>query len=211
MKTLLTIIALIAITIVYFFYKRKLRSTVAGPDTDAIRPPETKLPSFEKPNDKLVIVKDINYSDLKAVLTGLCNLYNKENYQVLARLIKIAETEFAITFPYDINFEIYCYFVNYIKYPKEVEWAADITGWATTKKDDSWIPEEISNKKIIIFVPEDDTEYDNVFMTTADNVGYKIGFGMNKAKQLQDSPKKIFVSPPVTIQDLLGKESDDFS
>jgi hypothetical protein len=137
-------------------------------------------------------------------------MYNKENFQAQPRLTKITEREFAITFPYDIDFEIFCYFVNYLEYPMELKWSPDVTAWTTTKSSDTWITEKAANKKAMLFIPTDDTEHDNVYMTTQDNIGYKLGFAMGEEKQLLDTPKKRYVEPSIEISELTNNEFEDF-
>jgi hypothetical protein len=137
-------------------------------------------------------------------------MYNKEKFQVQPRVFKINERQFAITFPFDIEFEIYCYFINYLTFPMEFEKSYTVTGWTTTKSGDTWITDKSENKKVIIYIPGEDTEGDNVFMTTADNIGFKLGFALGEEKQLLDSPKKLFASPPIDNSELVEKEYEDF-
>jgi hypothetical protein len=66
-------------------------------------------------------------------------MYNKEAYQALPRMIRLSEREFAIVFPHDIGFEIYCYFINYLVYPMELKWKPDVIAWATTKPGEELI------------------------------------------------------------------------
>src|SRR5690606_39859468 len=63
------------------------------------------------------LVNKISKTEIDSILAGFCNMYNKESFQAQPRLYKLNESQFAITFPYDIKFEIYCYFVNYVHYP----------------------------------------------------------------------------------------------
>lgn len=210
MKTQTIIIVLIASVVVLYFIWTKLKNQTPHADTDTSRPSAELLPAQEKQNDKLVIVKDISYTDLQTILTGFCNMYNKEHYQAQPRLTKITEREFAITFPFDIDFEIFCYFINYVQYPMEFDKAFNVTGWTTTKSGDNWITEKSANKKAMLFIPPDDTDHDNVFMTTIDNIGFKLGFAMGEEKQLLDGPKKKFNSPTIDILELATKEHKDF-
>jgi hypothetical protein len=210
MKKTAIIIVLIVIAIIVYIRKRRQFFAHPQPDTDTSRPTIENLPPQQKQNDKLVMVKGINYEDLKRVLTGFCNVYNKEKYQALPRLTKLSESEFVITFPTDIDFEILCYFVNYIKYPVEIPSMADVLAWTTTKQGDAGIPRESLNKKIMLFISANDTEYDNVFMTNSDNVGYKLDFSMNPKKRALEMPEKPFISPPVELSELDAHEYEDF-
>lgn len=179
-------------------------------DTDTTRPSNEHLPTQEKPNDKLVIVDNISKTEIDSILTGFCNIYNKESFQAQPRLYKLSERQFAITFPYDIEFEMYCYFVNYIHYPMGFDKSFDVTAWETTGQANGWITEKTANKKIMLFIPEDDSEHDNVFLTTDDNIGYKLGFAMGKEKQPLQSAKKRYFAPKTDIKILSEKEGQDF-
>jgi hypothetical protein len=188
MKPLLLVLGLILAAIIFYALRTKVKTSEPQPDTDTRRPSQSALPTQTKQNDKLIFVKGISHADLKRVLTGFCNMYNKESFQAQPRLTKLTEGEFAITFPYDIDFEIFCYFINYIEYPMELTWSPNLTAWTTTKNSDTWITERSANKKAMLFIPTDDTEHDNVYMTTQDNIGYKLGFALGGEKQLLTFP-----------------------
>jgi len=210
MKPLSIVIGLIAGVITLFLIRRKVKNVFPQSNTNT-RPPSKKVfPRTPQLNDKLVIIKDVSYADLRSVLTGFCNMYNQDEYQAQPQVTKLSEKEFAITFPYDINFEIYCYFINFIKYPIDVKWDVDVIGWATPKKDDMWMTEKSINKKAMLFVPMDDTEYDNVYMTTVDNIGYKLSFAMNDGDKFLETPKKLFVIPRLEISELADKDFEEF-
>jgi hypothetical protein len=83
-------------------------------------------------------------------------------------------------------------------------------GWATTKTTDTWITEKTANKNIMLYVSDFDTEYDNVFLTTSDNIGYKLGFAMGEEKQPLSKPEKNYVSPFISINELEPKEHIEF-
>jgi hypothetical protein len=188
MKPLLLVLGLILAVIIFLCFANKSEDFRATADTDTRRPSQSTLPTQTKQNDKLVLVKGISQADLKHVLTGFCNMYNKENFQAQPRLTKLTEREFVITFPYNMDFEIFCYFINYIEYPMELTWSPNLTAWTTTKNSDTWITERSANKKAMLFIPTDDTEHDNVYMTTQDNIGYKLGFALGGEKQLLTFP-----------------------
>ena len=210
MKPLPIVIGLLLVIIIFYILRTKLRNAEPQPDTDITRPSEKVLPAQTKENEKLVLIKGVSYSDLKKVLTGFCNMYNKESYQAQPRLTKLSEREFAITFPYDIDFEIYCYFINYVEYPMELKWSVNVAAWATTKSSDSWITDKSANKNVMLFIPSDDTEHDNVYMTTSDNIGYKLGFAMGEEKQLLSTVKMRYVSPDIQLSELANREFEDF-
>ena len=89
-------------------------------------------------------------------------------------------------------------------------WTPDVTAWTTTKSNDTWITEKSANKKVMLFIPSDDTEHDNVYMTTSDNIEYKLGFAVGEEKQLLNTPKRRYIPPDFEISDLTNKEFEDF-
>ncbi len=167
---------------------------------------EDTLPTHEQPNDKLVIVNHHSYDNVVKAITGFCDRYNEEKYQALPRLFQVDGRGFVITFPYDVDFDIYCFFINYVRYPIELDRQLNVTGWMTGKSSEELPPD----KKIMLFVPEDDKDGDNVFATAENNVNYKIDFSGMRPKKLDDMAIKNYRSPAISIADLEGKEYRDF-
>ena len=208
MNSLLTALIPIIAIIIFFVAWTKMKSLKSK--SAKRRPSTSELPTQTKPNDKLVLIKGVSYPELQSSLTGFCNMNNKETFQSLPRATELNDREFAITFPYDIEFEIFCYFINYMTYPMELERRVDVMAWTTTSKSGIWITEKSANKMAMLFVPNDDTEHDNVYMTTRDNIGYKLGFAMGHEKQLPGTPKRTFVPPVIEFTSLKNKEFEDF-
>lgn len=211
MKQPYMIIGIIAIVIIAIFVAcTKLKIQKPQPDTGTSRPQEHLFPTNKVANDKIVIVEDVNENEIKKILQEFCNLYNKEMFQALPRLTKLSDDKFAVTFPYDINFDIYCYFINYMNYPMGFDRHFKTIGWTTTKKSDIWITEKSANKNVMLYVSDFDKEYNNVFLTTSDNIGYKLGFAMGEEKQLLSRPEKSYVKQPISSNELEGKPYIDF-
>lgn len=202
------IIAIVAIVI--FVGWTKLKNQNPQPDRDNKRPHASLFPTKQIVNDKLVIVEDISQNDIKKILQEFCNSYNKETFQAIPRLIKLTDKKFAVTFPYDIKFEIFCYFINYVNYPMGFDRHFKSVGWTTTKASDTWITEKCVNKNVMLYVSNFDNEYDNVFLTTSDSIGYKLGFAMGEEKQLLDRPEKNYVKQPISNSELDGKPFAEF-
>lgn len=175
------------------------------------RPPADEMPSVEKNNDKLIIIKNVAQDDVRKVLKAFCDRYNKDSYQAMPRLYKLSASLFAVTFPYDIDFAIFCFAVNFLEYPDtDVDWRADVRAWATTKSGDEWTTKATADQFVMLYIDKVDKEYDNVFMTTQDNIGYKLDFGARTEEQLP-SPTELFVAPAISISELKELRFEDFS
>ena len=180
------------------------------PSGNALRKNGAKLPTLEQANDKIIVVDNADHTNIKKALTEFCDIYNKNEYAALPRLWRLTSDSFAVTFPYDIDFSTYCFAVNFLKYPIDIKWHAQVRAWATTKPDDDWITDKSANKQVMLFLAVGDKEYDNVFLTTSDNIGYKLGFAVGQEKQLLAEPKEKFVPPTVAISMLNDDNYEDF-
>ena len=174
------------------------------------RPSSELKPTEITDNDKIVTVKNVNDKEIKQVIQQFCDVYNQETFRALPILSSISEKEFVITFPYDIDFETFCYFVNYLHYPNDIIYDPEIIAWGTTKSGDSWMTDELINKQVMLYIPEDDQDYDNVYLTTSDDLGYKMGFAMGEESRPLDKPCKMYQAPAMQLSELKDKESVRF-
>jgi hypothetical protein len=205
METILIFIVLIVLGFMFYVLRNKSKSQ------DSTRPSEQYLPTTEVINDRIVMVNNASLSEMQAILTGFCDSYNQESFQALPRLTQLNDRQHIVTFPYDISFEIYCFVINYISYPTGFDKSFDVTAWTTTRSGETWITEQCANKKVMIFLSANDTEYDNVFMTTIENIPYKLDFGARKAQQLSSPSERLFRSATINLDDIKGKTFQDFN
>ena len=211
MNKTIIIIGVIVLAVILIFQFR-FKST--SPDLSSkIRAGDTQKPSKLIENDKLILVKNIKLDYLKQAIEQFCNIYNQETYKALPRLI-LLDNEFVITFPYNIDFERYCYFINYLENAHELclqsDYNPDVKAWCTTTTEDAWMKENIVNKNVMIYIPDWDEEHDNVYLITQDDLGFKMGFALGEASQKLDRPLKRFEENPIELSDLTDKEKIDF-
>ncbi|MCO7355734.1 hypothetical protein [Riemerella anatipestifer] len=204
MKIVLLVVAIIAIL---FIVKSCFPKSNENGFEDESRPnlpsPQTKIE-----NDKIIIVEGAKYEVVKKAIQQFCNIYNKENYIAVIKLSKLSETTSILTFPYDIEFGTFCFLTNYLYYPNDIFYKADIKAWTTTKLNDEFISEENVNKYVMLYIPPEDQEYDNVYMTTEQNVGYILGFAVGGVKKL-DTPRESFIGNKYEIEDTENKPSEE--
>ena len=211
MEAIYILIGLVVIVCIVSFVKTDTPETnddIQNTDRpqDAIKPPTTVK------NDKLVVVNHVKLEELKLAIKQFCNLYNQQSYKALPSLTIIADREFVITFPYDIEFEIFCYFVNYLHYPHDIFYQPNIRAWTTTSENDEWMKADIIGKCVMLYIPEDDQQHDNVHLTSSDNIGYKITFAkvMGEENQRQDKPSVSFQKPTRDLNSLSSNETLEF-
>ena len=199
MKTLLIIGGIIVVGFI-------LKSCISNNNSkNESRPINTEMPTEKIKNDKIVLIENVKLEDFKNVLQKFCNNYNQENLRALPLLTILSENKFVVTFPYDTDFATYCFFVNYMYYPNDIIYKPTIKAWTSTKQSDDWMTNDIANKKVMLYIPSDDKDYDNVYLTTFDNIGYKMGFAMGEEKQKLNNPRQSYVEP-IKLEELNGKE-----
>src|SRR5512133_10596 len=105
-KTLLFIIvgAIIVAILIYRFRNSSANSN------QQLRPDSSQKPTKIIENDKIIIVKNLKLDYMKQALQQFCDSYNVKSYLVLPRLTML-DNYFVITFPYNIDFERFCYLV----------------------------------------------------------------------------------------------------
>ncbi|MBA4057035.1 MAG: hypothetical protein C0490_20135 [Marivirga sp.] len=158
--------------------------------------------SMDNPNEKLIVVKGPKEEQMKKVLEKFCEMYNQNGSTTILKFYKKGDDTFFITFPSDIDFELFCYLINYIKYPMDINYKVEAIGWTIADHVDSWNTKYINGKKVIVFIDPDDQEYDNVMLTTEDNAAYEIGFAMGEGLEPRNKMILDFRTHDINLADL---------
>lgn len=87
--------------------------------------------------------------------------------------------------------EQFNYLLNYLKYPEDIDYKIEVTG-VTTIFEPTVFPIERIGEEILIFIPESDDEYDNVYWVTKDGQVFKTDFG---GKTFESNVLKIHEEP----------------
>jgi hypothetical protein len=95
--------------------------------------------------------------------------------------------------------ERFFYLVNYLNYPEDIEYKVDIEGF-TIGKDEYML----KNKILLVYIPPNDKEFDNVFVTTSENENFKVDFGGSVSMQAEGErfrlPDKLALDNPEIIK-----------
>lgn len=177
------------------------------------RPNDANKPAKAIENDKIIVIINLKFDYLKQAIEQFCNMSNQHKYIALPRLT-LLDNQFVITFPFDIEFDQFCYFINYLKYANDLslkpDYKPEIMAWCTTKSGYDWMTDEIVNKSVMIYIPDWDKEYDNVYLTTQDNIGYKMGFAVGEEHHKLDKPVIQFNKVTFDLNILKDRETIDF-
>ncbi|MDD4971980.1 MAG: hypothetical protein PHT07_21345 [Paludibacter sp.] len=153
--------------------------------------------------DNLIVIKGGSHSDIKKALQQWIELYSTDlETDIKFELYNTGQKNHLIVVDKRLNNEKFNFLVNYLCYPEEIECKISIEGYTTAKKEKLY-PENILNKRLIIYISENDKEYDNVFVTTEDNETYKVDFSGKITRSIES---KIFKIPDFDFESLSRPE-----
>ena len=92
------------------------------------------------------------------------------------------EESYLITFPQQPDLDRFAYFVNYIVYPIDRKWSSPlVTGYFDTALASKSAP-YLTGEKLMVYVSEDESVADAVYLITEANDTYKFDFGGKVSK-----------------------------
>lgn len=152
--------------------------------------------SVAVPNDKIVLVSNISKEQLQDTLADFCALYNREGIVVAPEIALSNDDRLAVVFPYDVAFDIFCYSINYLSYPPEVDGAEPIViGWGTFATTETLQP-ELAGKKLMVFIPEEDEAQDHVSIVTEHNVAHAMNLSyLDKLQTFEEAEESYMPQP----------------
>jgi hypothetical protein len=206
-KNFIIIVVIAFIVIVAMLFLRQKTENISN-EVKAFK--EKNL--IQMTNNKIVIVKNLKQEYLEKAIEQFLDL-NKGGNSIKPK-IAIFDDKLVITFPYDIEFDTLCYFINYLEYAHDLSLKSDykpeIYAWYKTKNGDEWMTNEIVNKEVLIFIPETDDEYDNIYLTTEDNLGFKMGFALGYEHEKLAKPVIPYMKRPMNKSDLENQKLIDY-
>jgi len=153
--------------------------------------------------ENFIVIKDSSYDDIKKALLQWIELYTDDlTFEVIFELYKINDETFLIKVDKRIENEDFNYLVNYLCYPEDFDYTFNTQGYTVAKNKELY-PSEIIGKKLQVYVPDDDKEYDIVYAQTEDHEIYKIEF---KGKVYKINDLKAFNYPNIDIGQLSKPE-----
>lgn len=169
---------------IYKMKQRKLKRQKVRERKSCIPLPEKSV------NNKVILVEKVNNSEIEILVKDFCSLYNKEEEVAIIKIQKFAGKAYLLSFPYDIDFDIYCYLFNYITYPLNTERSPFVTGWYPISKEEA---------ESMFYIPLNEKEKDNVYYVTPEGKNYKVDFRTMKPLRMESI--QLYGSLPTMIED----------
>jgi hypothetical protein len=154
--------------------------------------PQTDLSPFtpDPENDKAILVQGWNEDELSKILDDFVDEDLSAFAAFRIELKKLLENSFALTFPEDVHPAEFLSLINYLAYPINFDPAGRsiiVAGKATLNSDFDGLPKSLAGKKAFLYLPENDEDYDVVFLQTESGVTLARSFNEGVWRKVKDT------------------------
>ena len=154
------------------------------PQTD----PSPFTPDLE--NDKAILIQGWNEDELRKILDD----FVEEDLSAFAafriEIQKRLENSFALTFPEDIHPDEFVCLINYLAYPFDFDLAGRsivVAGKTTLNSDFDGLPKSFEGKKALLYLPENDDDYQVVYLQIEPGVTLAKSFNEGTWRKVKDA------------------------
>lgn len=131
-------------------------------------------------NQSYITIEGESFEVVKNTLEEWIDLYTDQldktiNFEILEK----SKSNYLIKINGELNNMLFHFLVNYFRNPDREN--INTRGY-TTVKDLKLYPESELNKRVVVFVPGEDKEYDNVYVSTGNGKLYIIDFGYKRKR-----------------------------
>jgi hypothetical protein len=154
--------------------------------------PQTDVSPFtpDPNNDKAILIQGWNEDELSQILDD----FVEEDLSAFAafriEIEKRLENSFALTFPEDVHPAEFLSLINYLAYPVNFDPAGRsiiVAGKTTLNSDFDGLPKSLEGKKALLYLPQNDEDYDVVFLQTDSGVVLAKSFNEGVWRKVNDA------------------------
>ncbi len=154
--------------------------------------PQTDLAPFtpDPNNDKAILIQGWNEDELQRILDDFVD----EDLSAFAAFRIVVEqrldNSFALHFPEDVHPAEFLSLINYLAYPINFDLAGRsiiVAGMTTLNSDFDGLPKSLAGRKALLYLPENDSDYDVVCLQT--ELGVTLAKHLNEGgwRQVKDA------------------------
>ncbi len=142
-------------------------------------------------NDKVIVVEGWNEAEIQKIIHDFIETYKNGGYPAYTiEPHKQGENLYRLTFPRDIHPLLFTFLVNFVAYPFDLDLKNRtilVGGKTTLDSGFDGIDSTLFGKKAILYVPENDQDYDVVYMQTESGSNLKNSFTWGKWKRINEA------------------------
>lgn len=153
--------------------------------------PEAELTPFipDLENDKVIMVSGWNEEELRKILDDFVAEDASAAHECRIDINTRYQNSHRLTFPEDLHPAEFACLVNYLNYPMNVglaERSIIVAGKTTLNSGFQDIPPSLMGKKAILYVPENDQDYDVAYMQTETGATFAKSMSEKAWRQVSD-------------------------
>jgi hypothetical protein len=153
--------------------------------------PQTDLSAFspDPNNDKAILIEGWNQDELRRILDDFVEQDLRAFAAFRIEIEKRLENSFVLIFPEDIHPAEFVSLINYLAYPIHLDAAGRpivVAGKTTLNSDFDGLPKSIAGEKALLYLPENDEDYDVVFLQTESGVMLARSFNQGVWREVKD-------------------------
>ena len=154
--------------------------------------PQTDLSPFtpDPNNDKAILIQGWNEDELHQILDDFVEADLSAFAAFRIAIENRLENSFALTFPEDIHPAEFLSLINYLAYPINFDPAGRsivVAGKTTLNSDFDGLPKSLEGKKALLYLPENDEDYDVLFLHTESGVTLAKTFNEGAWRKVNDA------------------------
>lgn len=150
-----------------------------------------QLINDESTTGSRVIVAEMTEAEITQAINDFM-VINEDNHPQRPSVEQSGD-RFILQFPDSTPYDLFCYWVNYIVYSnKNKRFNNNVVGWYEAGAGATGAWTRFAGRKLMLFIPESDNEFDNVYFTTEDNRCFKQEFAGKGQLKAQSKVLKAF-------------------
>lgn len=141
-------------------------------------------------NDKAILIQGWNEDELRKVLDDFVEQDLSAFAAFQIEIQKRLENSFALTFPEDIHPDEFVCLINYLAYPFDFDLAGRsivVAGKTTLNSDFDGLPKSFEGKKALLYLPENDDDYQVVYLQIEPGVTLAKSFNEGTWRKVKDA------------------------
>jgi len=141
-------------------------------------------------NDKAILIEGWNEDELRQILDD----FVEEDLSAFAafriEIEKRSERSFKLVFPEDVHPDEFLSLINYLAHPIDFDLSARsiiVAGKTTLNSDFDGLPQSLAGKKALLYLPENDEDYDVVFLQSESGATFARSFDGGGWRKVNDA------------------------
>ncbi len=175
-------VALIVLPLVLVLITKPVKAEVPQTDLSAFTP--------DPHNDKAILIQGWNEDELRQILDDFVEQDLSAFAAFRIEITKRFENSFALTFPEDIHPDEFVCLINYLAYPFDFGLAGRsiiVAGKTTLNSDFDGLPKEFAGKKALLYLPENDDDYQVVYLQVESGATLAKSFNEGDWRKVKDA------------------------